>query len=254
MVKSDLITSWSTIEDCYGPLDNVAIVTMAPELDGGSIIRSLRDRGIVISIGHSTATLNQGLEALKNGANFITHLFNAMLPFHHRDPGLVGLITAQEDHPLYYGIIADGVHTHEAALRIAYRSNPSGLVLVTDAISAMGLPSGTQHRIGDQIVEIRDKKAFVAGTETLCGSIATMDQCVKNLKKATMCTTVQAIECASLHPAQVMGLSNRKGTLNYGADGDFIILDKDLNVLATFVEAQPVWLSNSSKSFKIIKQ
>lgn len=250
LVRDKLITSWETVANCYGYLDDTSIVTIAPELDGNKIISQLHNRGIVVSIGHSKACLNEGLKALDNGANFITHLFNAMLPFHHRDPGLVGLITArpQEEYPIYYGIIVDNVHTHEAALRIAYRSNPKGCVLVTDAISAMGLPEGVKHQLGDQVIEIREKKAFVAGTDTLCGSIATMDQCVRNFRKATGCNVVEAIDCATLHPARVMGISNRKGTLNYGSDADFIILDKELNVLATFIEGQLVWKLDTFKS------
>lgn len=254
LVQDKPITLWSTIENCYGYLDGTSIVTIAPELDEGGIISQLHNRGIVVSIGHSKACLKEGLKALDDGANFITHLFNAMVPFHHRDPGLVGLITArpQDEYPVYYGIICDNVHTHESALRIAYRSNPNGCVLVTDAISAMGLPQGITHQLGDQIIEIRNEKAFVAGTDTLCGSIATMDQCVRNLKKATGCDVVEAINCASLHPARVLGISHRKGTLNYGSDGDLIILDQSLNVLATFINGQLVWKDDNFGNLKII--
>lgn len=106
-----------------------------------------------------------------------------MLQFHHRDPGLVGLLASDkvsEKHPIFFGIITDGAHTHPAALRIAYRVHPEGLVVVTDAISAFGLQSG-KHKIGQLDIEVRDNKAFIAGTDTLCGSIASMIQCVRNL-------------------------------------------------------------------------
>lgn len=110
-----------------------------------------------------------------------------MFQFHHRDPGLVGLLTSDNisaTETVYYGIIADGIHTHPAALRIAYRANKSGLILVTDAVSPLGLEDG-EHRIGQMRVRIENGMARIAGTETLCGSIASMDQCVRIFKQST---------------------------------------------------------------------
>lgn len=107
--------------------------------------------------------------------------------FHHRDPGLVGLLTSDcipRDCTIYYGIIADGVHTHPAALRIAHRAHPDGLILVTDAISAAGLVNGI-HYIGNLAINIHNEKAFIANTDTLCGSIAPMDECVRIFQKST---------------------------------------------------------------------
>ncbi|XP_040068582.1 N-acetylglucosamine-6-phosphate deacetylase isoform X3 [Ixodes scapularis] len=228
----------------YGPLDNVAIVTVAPELDVEDIvIPSLVKRGITVSIGHSEANLVQGEKAIQRGASFITHLFNAMLPFHHRDPGLVGLLTSKklpEEKHIFYGIIADGIHTHPAALRIAYKTNARGLTLVTDAMSAMGLEAGV-HFIGENKVEIVGKRAVIAGTSTLCGSIATMDFCVRFLQKSTGCSTVEALESASLHPAEVLGIADRKGTLNFGAEADFVMLGSDLHVTSTWIAGKCVW-------------
>ena len=94
----------------------------------------------IVSIGHLIATLDDGKKSVLHGASYITHLFNAMLPFHHRDPHLFGLLSDYElNQSLFYGIIADGIHTHLAVLNVAYRTHPKGLVLVTDAMSAMGL-------------------------------------------------------------------------------------------------------------------
>ncbi|EEC04828.1 N-acetyl-glucosamine-6-phosphate deacetylase, putative [Ixodes scapularis] len=131
----------------YGPLDNVAIVTVAPELDvDDTVIPSLVKRGITVSIGHSEANLVQGEKAIQRGASFITHLFNAMLPFHHRDPGLVGLLTSKklpEEKHIFYGIIADGIHTHPAALRIAYKTNARG---ESDVGDGRNVGDGTRGR------------------------------------------------------------------------------------------------------------
>ncbi|KAG7459794.1 hypothetical protein MATL_G00214400 [Megalops atlanticus] len=230
--------------ETYGRLDSVSILTLAPELPSSqSVIRELTQRGIAVSLGHSVASLSQAEEAVQQGATFITHLFNAMLPFHHRDPGIVGLLTSDQVPPnrtVYYGMIADGIHTNPAALRIAHRAHPAGLVLVTDAITAMGLPPG-RHTLGQQVIEIEGLHAYVAGTKTLSGSIATMDMCVRHFRQASGCTVEAALEAASLHPAQLLGISNRKGTLDYGTDADFVLLDDALNVKSTYIAGQQVW-------------
>ncbi|KAH8041517.1 hypothetical protein HPB51_016962 [Rhipicephalus microplus] len=198
----DLSGGFESLMHVYGSLDSVAIVTMAPELDpDGKVIQALVKKGVTVSIGHSEANLVQGEKAMQDGASFITHLFNAMLPFHHRDPGLVGLLTSKklpEEKNVFYGIIADGIHTHPAALRIAYKANSRGLTLVTDAMSAMGLEAG--------------------------------------------CTSVEALESASLHAAEVLGIQKRKGTLDFGADADFVVLDSNLHVLSTWIAGECVWM------------
>ncbi|GFS46608.1 n-acetylglucosamine-6-phosphate deacetylase [Trichonephila inaurata madagascariensis] len=228
----------------YGTLYNIRIITLAPELDvKGSVIEELVRQGITVSLGHSTCSLSDGEKAVAHGASFITHLFNAMLPFHHRDPGLVGLLTSEKLPPnkkIFYGIIADGIHTHPAALRIAYNANPKGLVLVTDAMSAMGLQPGT-YNIGDQKVDVTNTCAVVSGTQTLSGSIATMDSCIRFLLKSVGCSLVEAIECATLHPAQVLGITKSKGTLNFGTDADFVFLNSNLEVEATYINGSCVW-------------
>ncbi|KAM4717141.1 N-acetylglucosamine-6-phosphate deacetylase isoform 4-T4 [Anableps anableps] len=240
--------------ETYGSLEDVAIVTLAPELPHSqSVVRMLCQKGITVSLGHSVADLSQAEDAVRHGASFITHLFNAMLPFHHRDPGIVGLLTSDQipaGRTVFYGMIADGIHTNPAALRIAHRAHPSGLVLVTDAITAMGLPPG-HHTLGQQVIEIQGLHAYVAGlrlphsgpagTKTLSGSIATMDMCVRHFKQATGCSVEEALEAASLHPAQLLGISHRKGNLDYGADADLVLLDDGLRVRATYISGEEVW-------------
>lgn len=230
--------------EAYGSLDNVAMVTLAPELAcSQSVVSVLSQRGITVSLGHSVANLSQAEDAVQHGASFITHLFNAMLPFHHRDPGIVGLLTSDKvpaGRTVYYGMIADGIHTNPAALRIAHRAHPAGLVLVTDAITAMGLPPG-RHTLGQQVIEIQGLHAYVAGTKTLSGSIATMDMCVRHFKQASGCSVEEALEAASLHPAQLLGITHKKGNLDYGSDADLVLVDDALNVKATYISGEEVW-------------
>lgn len=230
--------------EVYKNLDSIAIVTLAPELKNASTaIEELTKKGIIVSLGHSASNLEQGEVAVQHGATLITHLFNAMLPFHHRDPGLVGLLTSDavpSGKTIYFGIITDGVHTHPTALRIAHRTHPKGLIIVTDAISFLGLGEG-MHRLGQFDIEIKNGQAMIAGTNTLCGSIATMNQCVKFFKKATSCSVVEALEAASLHPAEALNIADRKGTLNFGADADFLFLTKDLNLTSTWIAGECVY-------------
>ncbi|XP_048645295.1 N-acetylglucosamine-6-phosphate deacetylase isoform X3 [Marmota marmota marmota] len=245
----------------YGPLDNVRIVTLAPELGRSyEVIQALTAQGICVSLGHSVADLQAAEEAVQSGATFITHLFNAMLPFHHRDPGIVGLLTSDRLPPgrcIFYGMIADGIHTNPAALRIAYRAHPHGLVLVTDAVPALGLGNG-RHTLGQQDVEVDGLTAYVAGpqfpwplcsqgTKTLCGSIAPMDVCVRHFLQATGCSVEAALEAASLHPAQLLGLEKSKGSLDFGADADFVVLDDNLRVQATYISGELVWQAEEAR-------
>ncbi|XP_066919635.1 N-acetylglucosamine-6-phosphate deacetylase-like [Clytia hemisphaerica] len=243
-IKSE-VESLTTIEDVYGSLDDVSIITVAPELSGMmEVLPKLVKKNISVSIGHSVSDVVKAETAFQNGASFITHLFNAMLPFHHRDPGIVGLLTsALIPKSAFYGMIADGIHTHPTSLRIAYRTHPKGIVLVTDAIVALGLPPGI-HKLGTMDVEIFDKDARILGTNTLAGSICSMDNCVRHFKKGAGCTTVEALEAATLHPAQLLGIETEKGTLDYNSAADFIFLSDDLRVQATFIAGLPVYVNN----------
>ncbi|CAH0560663.1 unnamed protein product [Brassicogethes aeneus] len=232
---------FKSIEETYGDIENINICTLAPEFNNSEeVIKELKKKNIVVSLGHSKANLKDGEEAVKNGATLITHLFNAMLPFHHRDPGLVGLLASDKCDTIYFGIIADNIHTHPAAQRIAYRVCPKGLILVTDAISALGLNEGS-HSIGQLKIEIRNKMAFIAGTNTLCGSMACLLECVRLFVEATGCTREYAFEAASLHPAKVLGIENQKGTLNFDSEADFVILDSDLNLVSTWIAGECVY-------------
>ncbi|KAL3265656.1 hypothetical protein HHI36_009860 [Cryptolaemus montrouzieri] len=230
------------VELAYGSLDNIRIVTLAPELiNSAEIITELVKRNIIVSLGHSTANLIEGEEGCNHGATMITHLFNAMLGFHHRDPGLIGLLTSEKiAQPIYYGLISDGIHTHPSAVRMAYKANPDGVVLVTDAISALGLADGRYH-LGQLDIEVKDNKAKIAGTDTLCGSADNLNRCVQKFQKFTKCSKVFALEAASYHPAKVLGIEKTKGTLDFGADADFIMLNDDLHVQSTWIAGEKVY-------------
>lgn len=223
----------NSIEEVYGSLDNVRLITLAPELKhADNVIRQLIRWNIKVSLGHSSCTFSQAENALHCGASMITHLFNAMPTFHHRDPSLVGLLALDrpDESPVYFGIIADGNHTHPAALRMAYRISPKTLFLVTGGVAPLGLGKGHYTLGSTDVVVYGDDdspKCTVTGTDILSGSICPMIICIKNLKKHTNCSTVYALEAATLTPALAIGISDRKGTLNFNTDADLVLLNPE---------------------------
>ncbi|EGD72609.1 amidohydrolase domain-containing protein 2 [Salpingoeca rosetta] len=238
----------ASIETTYGPdLSNVAIVTLAPELEHAPrVIQDLRKRGIVVSLGHTHATLEQAERGMLMGASSITHLFNAMTAFHHRDPGIIGLLPygGEGRYRFFYGLIVDGLHTHDASMRLAYANHPEGCVLITDATQAMGLPPG-EHHLGDMAVVLdHNHRLTLKGTDTLAGSAVSMDVCVRRF--STFAGAARAVEAASLRPAQLLNIEERKGHLHYGADADFVILSHDLHVLCTYIGGKLQWAASAT--------
>jgi len=143
----------------------------------------------------------------------------------------------------FYELIVDGIHSHPNSVRLAYNAYPDGCVLITDAMKIL------DPNLRDGVHEWRDGKRFVKegvklyleGTNTLAGSVVTLDTCVRNFAKFTGCTLGEAIKCATYNPAKCVGIENRKGTLRAGADADLIVLDKNGVVLKTWVKGKEVW-------------
>ena len=223
----------------------VAIVTLAPELPGAiHQIEALSKNGTIVSMGHTNAVMNHGLEAMKKGASLITHLFNAMRSFHHREPGLLGLLS--ENTGIHYSIIADGLHSHPTSVRMAYAMSKN-VVLVTDAMSALGLGDG-EHSLGAERVTVKNCKAVISGTDTLAGSVASMDMCVRYFRKFTGCSHYEALKAATHNPSKVLKRTNNLGMIAVGRLADFAILDSELNVLRTIVAGSIVFSNEEEMS------
>ena len=215
----------------------VALVTLAPELQGGlAVVEQLVDAGVVVSAGHTAATADELEGAVLAGLSYVTHLFNAMVPFGHRDPGTIGLALA--DGRLTAGLIADGIHVHPIAVAAAWRAlGPSRLSLVTDAVAALGRPPG-RFPLGGRTVTLGDDGVRL-DDGTLAGSALALDEAVRNLITFTGCSPAESIATVTATPARVLGLP-RKGTVAPGFDGDLTLLTADLRVVTTFVGGREV--------------
>lgn len=230
---------------CGEHLAHIRLVTLAPELPGAhTLVNELLADGVVVAAGHSEATSAQIEAALRWGVGMVTHMFNAMPPFEPREPGIVGLLGSTYQPAPYLGLISDGVHVHPSSVKIAAAARPDSIVLVSDGIVAMGLPDG-EHQFGDVHIRCCGERAYREGSDTLAGAVVTLDECVRRYKKYADCSSVAALEAASLHAAQSLGLQSSKGSLHLGADADLILLDDDLTVHATYVGGVRAWSADA---------
>jgi len=219
----------------------VRLVTLAPELPGAlEVMRALVDRGVVVSLGHSMATAAEASAGVDAGARWATHLFNAMPPLHHRDPGLAGV--ALTDERLGVGLIADGVHVHPLMVLLAARALGPRLTLVTDAVAALGMPPGVVRLGGMEALS--DGEGVRLSDGTLAGSNLSMDDAVANLMAFAGSTLVDAVDAATRAPAAVLGVDHERGVLAPGAVGDLVLLEPGgVGVVATVIGGRVAWRS-----------
>lgn len=195
------------------------------------MIRYLKERGIIASIGHTDATFQEVDEAIRAGANHLTHLYNQMRGLHHREPGVVGAAFLRKE--LLAEMIVDGVHVRPEMVELAYKlKGNAGLILITDSMRAKCLKNG-HYDLGGQDVTVRDGKAVLADG-TLAGSILKLGQAIKNIVSYTGCSLEDAIEMAAVNPAKQLKIYDRKGSITEGKDADIVILDENMDVFMTF--------------------
>ncbi|WP_411502202.1 N-acetylglucosamine-6-phosphate deacetylase [Brevibacillus centrosporus] len=222
----------------------IKVVTIAPEQpEALEAIAWLKDRGVIVSAGHTGASFAQAAEAVEAGVRHFTHCFNAMTGLHHREPGVVGAAMYHEQ--LSTELIADGIHVHPAVMRILYRvKTAERLALVSDSMRAAAMGEGT-YDLGGQEVHVQGQEAKLADG-TLAGSILTLNRAVGNMVTLSGVPLPEAVEMASLTPATILGIADRKGRLAAGYDADIVILDKAFQVQATFVAGQNVYRANEN--------
>jgi N-acetylglucosamine-6-phosphate deacetylase len=209
-------------------VDGLRLLTIAPELPGATeLIRWLRDRGVVISIGHSAATLDEARAGYEAGATSTTHLFNAMSGVDHRAPGLAAAALLED--AVFVELIADGIHVHPALWPLIRRLKPPDrLLLVSDATPIAGTGDG-RGRIGGLEVEVVGLRATLAGSTTLAGSMIALDHAVRNLV-ASGVPLPAAVAAASRNPLALLGISDR-GRIAVGQRADLVELDRGLRVI-----------------------
>jgi len=210
----------------------VSVLTIAPEIDGAlDLIAEASRRGVCVSLGHSDAELPQARAAIKAGARHATHTFNAMRPLDHRSPGLLGAVLT--DRNVTADIIVDGIHVDPAVVDLFVRAKGvEGAVLITDAMSATGMPDGA-YTLGGFEVQVHDGRCEFDGR--LAGSVLTLDRAVRNTVKFAGTSLQHAIRMATLNPARVLGLAKRKGTLSVGADADIAVFTAAGEIMRTIV-------------------
>jgi len=214
--------------------DTLKMMTIAPELSGAAqVIGHARERGVYSSIGHSNATFEEARKGIAAGAVSATHTFNAMRGLDHREPGIVGAVLS--DDRLMADIIADGVHVAPAVVGVFLKSKGvERAVLITDAISATGMPDGT-YQLGPFQVQVYGDRAEFEGR--LAGSVLTLDRAVRNAMSFADLTLQQSVMIASRNPAQLIG-ADGKGELTVGSDADLVLLSAKGEAVHTMVGGQ----------------
>ncbi len=211
---------------------HVTMLTIAPELPGAmEVIAEAARRKVCVSIGHSDAEMPIAQAAIQAGARHATHTFNAMRPLDHREPGIVGEVLSNDS--ITADMIVDGIHVDPAVVELFLKAKgPELAVLITDAMSAAGMPNG-RYMLGPIEVDVKDGKA--SSGNSLAGSVLTMDRAVRNVTKFSRWSLREAVRAATLNPAKAVGLASRRGILAAGAAADFIVLNSAGEVLNTVV-------------------
>ncbi|RLC56975.1 MAG: N-acetylglucosamine-6-phosphate deacetylase [Chloroflexota bacterium] len=217
----------------------IRMMSLSPELPGAlAAIEILTRHGIVASLGHTDANYAQAQAAFAAGARHVTHLFNAMSPLHHREPGVGGAALTTAGGRVQ--IIADGLHLHPATLALVVRcKGVDEVLLITDAIAGAGLPDG-EYALGPQRVIVRNGEARTPAGN-LAGSTLTLERAVANMVRLAGVSLPAALQMASLNPARVLGLEQHKGRLAPGYDAALAALDADFNVRLTVVGGRVVY-------------
>ena len=215
-------------------MHEVKMITLAPEVEGAeAFIKHLAKEypHIILSIGHSDASFEESKESFSWGVSHVTHLFNAMNPYHHRKPGIVGAVFDSE---VTCDIIADLIHTHPSALELVQQVKKEKLILITDAMRAGCMKCGT-YDLGGRRVEVEEGQALLEDG-TLAGSVLKMNEALLNMCKHTAMTTVELVNSVTKIPAQKLGV--HKGELREGYDADIVIFDENFSIISTIIAGE----------------
>lgn len=213
----------------------IRYITLAAERDTDfALTRYCSSHGVVVSMGHSGATFDQAMLGIANGATSMTHVYNGMPPYHHREPGMVG--TAFRVRDIFGEIIGDGCHSHLAAVNNFFTAKgPDFGIMVTDSLRPKHCPPGGNYDLGGHAIEISEKGlAYLKGTSTIAGSTLNMNQGLRILAEDAMVPFAAALNSCTINPARCLRVDNRKGKLCSGYDADIVVLDDQYQVIQTY--------------------
>lgn len=218
--------------------DVIKLITVAPEMEGGLdfVEKVTSNSDITVSIGHTDADYECAKKAIEKGARHITHLFNAMTPLHHVQPGVIG--AAFEDDRVSCELIADTFHVKTALYKMLARNKKDKMVLITDCIRAGGMPDG-EYTLGGQPVTVKGIECRLEDG-TVAGSVLTLNKAVYNFMHNSDVSIVQAVNMASLNPAMVVGEADTIGSLEVGKCADIVIADDEMNIMETFINGERI--------------
>jgi N-acetylglucosamine-6-phosphate deacetylase len=214
----------------------IKLVSIAPETEGAmDFIRELKNETI-LSIGHTSSDYNTAMEALKNGASHVTHLYNAMPPFSHRAPGVIG--AAFDTKNCHVELICDGIHINPTVIRATFKLfGDDRIILISDSMTATGMNNG-DYFLGGQPVTVRGNKATMTDG-TIAGSVTNLMDCVR-LAVSFGIPLESVIKTVTYNPAKELRLDRQMGTISPGKYANLVILDKNLNTLAVFIKGKQV--------------
>ncbi|AOR24480.1 N-acetylglucosamine-6-phosphate deacetylase [Clostridium taeniosporum] len=232
ILPPSISTYKSMVKNCE---DCVISLTLAPEINGSKeLIQYLSKNGVVCSLGHTKATYEETIDAIKYGACHSTHLYNAMPAFNHRNPGIIGAIF---DSDIKTETISDGIHISYPALRIAYKQKGTdNILLITDSMMACCMPDG-EYKLGGQDVIVKEGVARVK-SGSLAGSVLTLDKAVRNVYRNSNLPLNEIIKMASYNPAKHCKVDHHKGLIKEGYDADLILFDDDINIKKVFISGK----------------
>ena len=219
--------------------NNIKIITMAVEVEGATdLIKYLKSKGIVASIGHTNAKYEDCKKAIEAGASNITHTYNAQKPIHHREVGTVGSAMLFDN--VNCEAICDGIHLSAPAIKLLWKNKPNDkFTLITDAMRAKGMPDGVSE-LGGQVVIVKNGEARLENG-TLAGSILKMNNAVKNVMKFLDLPLEEVVKFATINPAKNLGIDKDYGSIKVGKKANLVVVDKDVNVISTIRDGLEVY-------------
>ncbi|HEX3075923.1 MAG TPA: N-acetylglucosamine-6-phosphate deacetylase [Lachnospiraceae bacterium] len=217
----------------------IKLVDIAPENPGAiEFIKNLKDE-VVISLAHTEANYEEAMEAFLEGASHVTHLYNAMMPFTHRAPGLIG---AAFDNPrCNVELICDGIHIHPSAIRATYQMfGADRVILVSDSMRAAGMPDG-EYTLGGQVVKVEGKLATLQSDGAIAGSVTNLMDCMRYAVTTAGISLENAVRSAAVNSAKAIGIYDRYGSISVGKFANIVLLDKELNIKSVYLKGKEIY-------------